>query len=158
MNILRLEHHLAKRLGLNESQPHADPLMIPIYYSSNKTIVGASTLSLALDVSDAQVWRIRENIASHRSFLHGVFVPLAEPFSAAALTCTKGTSDTTPGTTITLSTTFVSASSIPPISTDDCEVVRLDGQEGTCVDSQAIVDVNADPFANVDDVDLNVLQ
>nr|GFA39109.1 nonaspanin [Tanacetum cinerariifolium] len=29
MNILRLEEHLAERLGLNKSQPHADQLMVP---------------------------------------------------------------------------------------------------------------------------------
>nr|GEY27973.1 hypothetical protein [Tanacetum cinerariifolium] len=114
MNILRLEEHLAERLGLNESQPHADQLMVPIHHSPNKTVV--------------------------------------------ALIGTEGTFDTAPGTTIALSTTFVSASSIPPISTDDYEVVRLDGQEGACAESQAIADGNADLFANVDDVDLNALQ
>nr|GEZ73999.1 reverse transcriptase domain-containing protein [Tanacetum cinerariifolium] len=141
MNILRLEEHLAKRLGLNESQPHADQLMVPIYHSSNKTVVGASALSLALDVSDARVQRIRENIESHRSFLHGVFVPLAEPFSTAALTSIEGTSDTAPDNTTALSKTYVSASSIPPISTDDYEVVRLDGQEGaaSCIAASSVL-------------------
>nr|GFA50361.1 hypothetical protein [Tanacetum cinerariifolium] len=147
MNILRLEEHLGERLRLNESQPHADQLMVPINHSPDKTVVGASTISLALDVFDARVRRIRENITSHRSFLHGVFIP----------TGTEGTSDTAPGTTIALSTTFVFARSIPPISTDDYEVVRLDGQEGAGAKSQAIAAGNVDPFANVDDVDLNVL-
>nr|GEY12464.1 hypothetical protein [Tanacetum cinerariifolium] len=123
-----------------------------------RNVVGASTLSLALDVSDAWVLRIRDNIESHRSFLHGVFVPLAEPFSTAALTGTKGTSDTALGTTTSLSTTFISASFIHPIFTDDYEVVRLDGQEGAGAESQAITDGNDDPFANVDGVDMNVLQ
>nr|GEY52933.1 reverse transcriptase domain-containing protein [Tanacetum cinerariifolium] len=103
------------------------------------------------------VRRIRENITSRRPFLHGVFVPLAEPFTTAALTGTKGTYDTAADTITALSTTFVSASSIPPISTDDYEVMRLDGQEGAGTESQAIADGNGDPFANVDDVDLNVL-
>nr|GEX25721.1 protein DETOXIFICATION 43-like [Tanacetum cinerariifolium] len=106
MKIIHLEEHLAERLGLNESQPHADQLMVPIHHSSDKTIVGAFVLSLALDVSNAWVRRIRENIASHRSFLHGVFIPLVKPFSAVALTGMKGTSDTTPVTTTALSTTF----------------------------------------------------
>nr|GEY40584.1 hypothetical protein [Tanacetum cinerariifolium] len=157
MNILRLEEHLAERLGLNESQPHVDKLMVPIHHSPDKTVVGASVLSFALGVSDARVQRIWENIESHRPFLHGVFFPLAEPFSAVALTGTEGTSNTAPGTTTALSTTLVSASSIPPISTDDYEVVCLDGQEGAGAESQAITDGNADPFANVDDVDLNFL-
>ncbi|GKC08106.1 hypothetical protein Tco_0999716, partial [Tanacetum coccineum] len=51
-------------------------------------------------------------------------------------------------TTTALSVTFSSASSIPPISTDDYEVVRVDGQEGTCA--------GADPFPNVDDAELNI--
>nr|GEY45674.1 hypothetical protein [Tanacetum cinerariifolium] len=122
MNILRLEEHLAERLGVNESQPYADQLMVPIHHSLDKTIVSASALSLALDISDAQA-----------------------------------TSDTAAGTITAMSTTFVSASSIPPISTDDYEVMRLDGQEGAGAKSQAITDGNVDPFANVDDVDLNVL-
>nr|GEY31331.1 hypothetical protein [Tanacetum cinerariifolium] len=67
MIIMRLEEHLAERLGLNESQPHADQLMVPIHHSPDKTIIGAFALSLALDVSDARVWRIRENIMSHRT-------------------------------------------------------------------------------------------
>nr|GEY49835.1 hypothetical protein [Tanacetum cinerariifolium] len=156
ISILRLEEHLAERLGLNESQPHAEQLMVPIYHSPEQTVVGAYALSLALDVSDARVRRIRENIERHQSFLHSVFIPFAEPFFAAALTFTEGTSATAPGTTTALSTTFVSASSIPPISTDDYDAVRLDGQEGAGVESQAIADGNADPFANIDDVDLNV--
>nr|GEV85191.1 reverse transcriptase domain-containing protein [Tanacetum cinerariifolium] len=48
MNILRLEEHLAARLGLNESQPHAD-------HSPDKIVVGAFALSLTLDVSDARM-------------------------------------------------------------------------------------------------------
>nr|GEZ13973.1 transposase (putative), gypsy type [Tanacetum cinerariifolium] len=121
MNILRLEEHLAKRLGLNESQPHADQLMPPV----------------------VPTWCLRS---------------LAEPFSTAALTGTKGTFDTAPGTTTSLSTTFVSASFILPISMDNYDVVRLDDQEGAGAESQAITNGNADPFDNVDDVDLNVLQ
>nr|GEZ10906.1 hypothetical protein [Tanacetum cinerariifolium] len=131
MNIVCLEEHLVERLGLNESQPHVDQLMVLIHHSPSKIFVGASALSLALDVSDARVRRIRENIASHQLFLHGVFVPLAEPISAVALIGTEGTSDSAPGTTTALSITFISASSIPPISTDDYEVVHLDGQKGT---------------------------
>ncbi|GKC54219.1 hypothetical protein Tco_1076964 [Tanacetum coccineum] len=41
MNILRLEETLAERLGLNESQPHVDQLMIPI-------IIHQAKLSLVL--------------------------------------------------------------------------------------------------------------
>ncbi|GKB78117.1 hypothetical protein Tco_0945012 [Tanacetum coccineum] len=58
------------------------------------------------------------------------------------------TSGADPDTTTTLSTTYASASSIPPILTDDYVVVHADSQEG------AVADVN--PLPNVDDVELNI--
>nr|GEX31984.1 reverse transcriptase domain-containing protein [Tanacetum cinerariifolium] len=122
MKIIHLEERLAKRLGLNESQPHADQLMVPIHHSSDKTVFGAFALLLALDISDAWV---------RRALL--ILRPLLpQPYRQ-----------------------LFSASSSPPISTDDYEVVRLDGQEGAGAESQGIADGNADPFANIDDVDLN---
>ncbi|GJX76519.1 hypothetical protein Tco_0323330 [Tanacetum coccineum] len=151
MNLLRLEDTLAERLGLAESQPHVDQLMVPIHHSPDQHVVGASALSLSLDVSSSRVRKIKENIANHRSALHDVFLPLSEPLSVTALTGTEGTSDVMPAnahTTTALSVTFASASSIPPISTDDYEVVRADGQEGA--------GVGADPFPNVDDAKLNI--
>ncbi|GKD24464.1 hypothetical protein Tco_1230678 [Tanacetum coccineum] len=57
---------------------------------------------------------------------------LACPLSAKNLTGTASTSGSVPTavvTTTTLSTTFASASSVPPITTDDYEVVSVDGQE-----------------------------
>ncbi|GJZ85083.1 hypothetical protein Tco_0650422 [Tanacetum coccineum] len=118
MNILRLEDVLTEKLGLSELQPHVDQ-MVAIHHSPDKTIIGATALSLALD-----------------------------PLSAVALEGTEGTFVTAPDTTTALSTTFVSASSIPPISTDDYEVVHADGQEGAGAD--------ADPFPNVDDAESNI--
>ncbi|GKD36257.1 hypothetical protein Tco_1251766 [Tanacetum coccineum] len=61
-------------------------------------------------------------------------------------------------TTTALSTTFASASSIPPISTDDYEIVGVGGQEGAGTDGQAVADGNVAPFPNVDDVELNIPQ
>ncbi|GKB95313.1 hypothetical protein Tco_0981450 [Tanacetum coccineum] len=145
MDILRLEETLAERLGLNESQPHVDQLMVPIHHSPDQTVVGATSLLFSLDVSRNRVQRIRDNIANHRSALCDVFVPLAEPLSSVAL---EGTSGTAPDTTTALSVTFAFVSSIPPISTDDYEVVHVDGQEG--------VGADANPFPNVDDAELNI--
>nr|GEW59382.1 protein WVD2-like 7 [Tanacetum cinerariifolium] len=71
-------------------QPHLNRLMVPIHHSSDQRVVGASALSLSLDVSHSRVRKIRENVASHVSALRGVFVPLSEPLSAAALEGTKG--------------------------------------------------------------------
>nr|GEV97141.1 hypothetical protein [Tanacetum cinerariifolium] len=128
MNLLRLDDVLAERLGLTESQPYVNQLMVPIHHSPNQRVVGASALSLSLEVSHSQVKKMRENIAKHVSALRGVFVPLSEPLSAAALEGIEGTSGSTPDATTTLSTTFVSASTIPLISTDDYEVAHADGQ------------------------------
>ncbi|GJV12825.1 hypothetical protein Tco_1354366 [Tanacetum coccineum] len=151
MNILRLEETLAERLSLTEAQPHVDQLMVPIHHSPDKVVVGATALSLALDVSNIWVWKIKENITNQRLALRDVFVPLSEPFSAEILTGAEGTSDAVPATadtTTALSTTFASASTIAPISVDDYEVV------GT--DDQADADGNAKPFPNVDDAELNI--
>nr|GEV69718.1 transposase (putative), gypsy type [Tanacetum cinerariifolium] len=126
-------------------------LMVPIHHSSDKVVAGATTLSLSLDVSNIRAWKIRENIASQRSALHDVFVPLSEPFFAEVLTGAEGTSDTVLATAVTttaLSTTLASASTVPPMFVDDYEVAGMDDQTG--------VDGNADLFPNVDDVELNI--
>ncbi|GKC64315.1 hypothetical protein Tco_1096913 [Tanacetum coccineum] len=96
--------------------------MVPIHHSPDKVVVGTTTLSLALDVSNIRVQKIKENIANQRSALREVFVPLSEPFFAEVLTDTEGTSDAmlvTADATTALSTTFASASTIAPISVDD---------------------------------------
>ncbi|GJZ11958.1 hypothetical protein Tco_0546717 [Tanacetum coccineum] len=156
MNLLRLEDSLTERLTLAESQPHVDQLMVPIHHSPDQTVVGATSLSLSLDVSQNRVRRIKENIANDRSAFRDVFVSLAEPLSIAALEGTAGTSGTAPGTTTALSVTFASASTIPPISTDDYEVVHTNGQEGTDVDGQTGTGADANPFPSIDDAELNV--
>ncbi|GKB55247.1 hypothetical protein Tco_0906000 [Tanacetum coccineum] len=116
-------------------------------------VIGASALSLALDVSSSRVRKIKENIANHRSALRDVFVSLAEPLSVTALTGMEGTSNVIPATsdtTAALSITFASASTIAPISVYDYEVVSTD--------NQADADGNAEPFPNVDDAKLNIPQ
>nr|GEY31264.1 hypothetical protein [Tanacetum cinerariifolium] len=99
MNILRLEETLAERLGLTELQSHVDQLMVPIYHSPEKTVVGATSLSFSLDVSNVRVRKIRENI-----------------------TGAGGTSDAVPATnvaTMALSITLAYASIVSPIYVDD---------------------------------------
>nr|GEV95475.1 hypothetical protein [Tanacetum cinerariifolium] len=150
MNILHLEGPLAKKLGLNELQPNVDQLMVLIHRSPDKVVLGATALSLALDVSSFWVRRIRENIANHRSALRDVFFPIVDPLSAAILIGMKGTFNTAPATTNTntaMSTTFASACSIDPISVDDYEVVGAG--------DQAVADENVASFPNVYDAKLN---
>ncbi|GJR45714.1 gypsy type transposase [Tanacetum coccineum] len=129
MNLLRLEDHLADRLGLTASQPRIDQLMVPIHHSPDHRVIRASALSLSLD-----------------------------PLSVMDLIGTEGTSAivVVPArTTTALSITFASASVVRPISTDDYEVVQVDGQRGGGTEDQ-IGGNNVDPFPSVDDVDLNL--
>nr|GEV20573.1 hypothetical protein [Tanacetum cinerariifolium] len=129
MNILRLEETLAERLGLNESQPYVDQLMVPIHQLPDQVVIGSSALSLALDVSSSRVQKIKENITNHRSALRDVFVPLAEPLFDDALIGKKGTSNVisaTADTTMALPTTLASVSIVSPIAVDDYEVATND--------------------------------
>nr|GFA49515.1 hypothetical protein [Tanacetum cinerariifolium] len=156
MNILRLEEIVAERLGLNESQPYVDQLMVPIHHSPDQTVVGATALSLSLDVSHARVQKIKENIANYGSALRDVFIPLTEHFFTVDLEGTGGTSNTTPATadtTMALSLVVASTSTVRPISIDDYEVAGTDDQATT---DGNVADEEANPFPNVDDAELNV--
>ncbi|GJT34822.1 gypsy type transposase [Tanacetum coccineum] len=156
-------HHLksdrlADRLGLTVSQPRAYQLMVPIHHSPDHRVIGASALSLSLDVSNFRVRKIKENLANRVSALRDVFIPLSEPLSVTDLTGTEGTSAVVAipaGTTTALSVTFASTSVVRPISTDDYEIVHVDGQRGGSAEDQIGGD-NVDPFPNVDNVDLNL--
>nr|GEZ97755.1 hypothetical protein [Tanacetum cinerariifolium] len=46
INLLRSNDVLAERLGLTESQPYVNQLMVPIHHSPDQRVVGASALSL----------------------------------------------------------------------------------------------------------------
>ncbi|GJU14131.1 hypothetical protein Tco_1136527 [Tanacetum coccineum] len=156
MNLLRLEDTLAERLGLTESQPHVNQLMVPIHHSPDQRVIGASALSLSLDVSSSRVRKIKENIANHESALRDVFVPLSEPLSVVALEGTEGTFGAAPGTadtTTALSIVVASTSIVRPISIDDYEVTGADDQ--ATADGN-VADEDANPFPNVDDAELNI--
>ncbi|GKF85261.1 hypothetical protein Tco_0250159, partial [Tanacetum coccineum] len=47
MDLLKLEDNLATRLGLTESQPHVNRLMVLIHHSPDHRVIGASALSLS---------------------------------------------------------------------------------------------------------------
>nr|GEW27108.1 hypothetical protein [Tanacetum cinerariifolium] len=77
-----------------------------------------------------RVEQIKENIVAERSDLLDVWTPLSEPLSVQNLIGEASTSANVPATTTTtLSTTFAYASSIPPNTVDDYEIVHTDGQE-----------------------------
>ncbi|GJV82479.1 hypothetical protein Tco_1522377 [Tanacetum coccineum] len=129
--------------------------------SEDQVVLGEASLSFALSVLHSRVERIREKIVAQRSALVGVWTPLSEPLSVTSLMGEASTSGVVPAASVTttaLSTTFASASSIPPIYTDDYEIVGVDGQEGAGTDGQVVADGNVAPFPNVDDVELNIPQ
>nr|GEZ98388.1 hypothetical protein [Tanacetum cinerariifolium] len=130
MNILRLEETVAERLGLNDSRSHVDQLMVPIHHLLTKLL----------------------------SALRDVFIPLAEPFSTMALEGTRGTSDTAPATadtTTTLSMVVDSTSTVRPISIDDYEVAGTNDQATA---NGNVTEEDANPFPNVDDAELTILE
>ncbi|GJV57822.1 hypothetical protein Tco_1458827 [Tanacetum coccineum] len=120
--------------------------LMNILHLEEPTIVGATSLSFSLDVSRNRVQKIRDNIANHRSALRDVFVSIVEPLSSVALEGMKGTSGAVHETTITLSVTFASVRSTPPISMDDYEIAHAEDQRNAGAD--------ADHFPNVDDAEL----
>nr|GEX60831.1 hypothetical protein [Tanacetum cinerariifolium] len=66
------------------------------------------------------------------------------------------TSGAAPDTTTALFVSSVFASTIPPISTDDYEVVHTDGQEGSGVGGETVADESVVHFPNVSDAELDV--
>nr|GEU34433.1 transposase (putative), gypsy type [Tanacetum cinerariifolium] len=70
---------------------------------------------------------IEANIAAERSALLDVWTPLYEPLSIQNMIGEASTFASV--TTTTLSTTFASASSIPPITVDDYEIMHTDSQQ-----------------------------
>ncbi|GKC45383.1 hypothetical protein Tco_1063105 [Tanacetum coccineum] len=151
MNLLRLDDTLDEKLGLTESQPYVNQLMVPIHHSPDQRVIGASALSLSLDVSSSRVRKIKENISNHVSALRGVFVPLSDPLSAVALEGMEGTFGGAPGTvdtTTALSTVVASNSIVRPISIDDYEVTGADDQANA---DGNVAGKDANPFPNVDD-------
>ncbi|GJW71866.1 putative ribonuclease H-like domain-containing protein, partial [Tanacetum coccineum] len=126
MDLLYLESPLANALGMSDLQPNVEQLTLPIYQPEDQVVLGETSLSFALSVAHSRFEKIRENVAVQRSALIDVWVPLVDLLSAKNLVGTSSTSGHVPATIVTttaLSTTFSSASSFPPISTDDYEIV-----------------------------------
>nr|GFA21041.1 hypothetical protein [Tanacetum cinerariifolium] len=83
---------------------------------------------------------LQSNIANNVSALRGMSMPLSEPLSPAALEGMEGTFGSTPDVVATLSTTLVSASTIPPISTNDYEVAHAKSRGSARVDDETATD------------------
>nr|GEY44407.1 ribonuclease H-like domain-containing protein [Tanacetum cinerariifolium] len=109
MNLLRLKGPHVDASGIGALHPDIEKLKVPIRRSEDQ---------------------IKENIVAERSALLNVWTPLSESLSVQNLIGDASTSASVPATTtMTLSTTFASASSIPPNIVDDYEIVHADGQE-----------------------------
>ncbi|GKA91896.1 hypothetical protein Tco_0813821 [Tanacetum coccineum] len=107
-------------------------LPLPIHLPEDQVVLGETSLSFALSITHSRVERIRDNVAAQRSALIDVWVPLVDPLSAKSLIGKASTSDSVSASVVTttaLSTTFASASSVPPITIEDYEIVGTDGLE-----------------------------
>ncbi|GJR09259.1 hypothetical protein Tco_0791911 [Tanacetum coccineum] len=94
----------------------------------NSALQRASSASVA----HSRVKRIRENVAAQRSSLltfgyYWLTIYLPQSLIGAASTSSSVAAAVV--STTALSTTFASASSVSPITTDDYEIVNVDGQE-----------------------------
>ncbi|GKB29996.1 hypothetical protein Tco_0869397, partial [Tanacetum coccineum] len=117
---------------LSSHKDASDADIMDLLRLENQVVLGETSLSLALSVAHSRVEKIRENVAAQGSALIGVWVPLVDPLSAKNLigaASTFGNVLAAVVTTTALSTTFAFASSVPPITIDDYEVVSVDGQE-----------------------------
>nr|GEX92147.1 hypothetical protein [Tanacetum cinerariifolium] len=86
MNILCLEELLAERLGLTEMQPSVDQLMVPIHYSPDRVVVGATALSLSLDVSRLHEMAMAAFESQYiETHVNGIFKVPKDPFNRSEM-------------------------------------------------------------------------
>ncbi|GJS71815.1 hypothetical protein Tco_0704656 [Tanacetum coccineum] len=108
MDLLRLEDPLADAPRMSDLQPDVEQLTLPIHRPEDQVVLGETSLSFALSV------------------------PLVDPLSTKNLIGAASTSGSVSAAivaTTALSTTFASTRSVPPITTDDYDIVNVDGQE-----------------------------
>ncbi|GKD00726.1 hypothetical protein Tco_1171000 [Tanacetum coccineum] len=119
-----------------------------VKYLHSLEYLSAHGAAISKAIEKGMQYGLAFRITHGQEALRDVFIPLVEPLSSATLEGTEDTSGTAPKITTALSVTFATVSSIPPISTDDYNVVHADGQEGGGAD--------ANPFPNFDDAELNI--
>nr|GEV24544.1 nonaspanin [Tanacetum cinerariifolium] len=142
MDLLHLEGQLANALGMSDLQLHVDQLMLLVHRSEDQVVLVETSLSFALNVTHSYDERIRENVEARRSTPIGVWTPLVDPLSIENLIGDVETSNRMPviaATTTALSITFASASTVPPITIEDYEIIGTDGPEDAEGSSQAAV-------------------
>ncbi|GJV72590.1 hypothetical protein Tco_1492585 [Tanacetum coccineum] len=130
---------LADAPGMSDLQPDVEQLTLPIHRPKDQVILSETYLLVALDVTHLRVERIRENVTAQRSALIGVWTPLVDLLSVENLVGTASTSNSmlaTVPTTTNLSITFSSASTIPPITIKDYEIIGMDSPKDAQGSSQ----------------------
>ncbi|GKA34189.1 hypothetical protein Tco_0720618 [Tanacetum coccineum] len=116
INALRVVGPVVETLEASQLQPSPEQLMLPIHRLEDQVVIRETSLSFSLDVAHARVQSIRGDVASRWLSLSNVMVPLIEPLSSENLVGEASTSGVPEVVTTTaLSTTFIQASSVPPI-------------------------------------------
>ncbi|GKB26158.1 hypothetical protein Tco_0865559 [Tanacetum coccineum] len=129
MSLLHLDDLAAEILEADQLQPSPEQLMLPIHRSKDQVVIGETSLSFYLDVVHARVRRIRGDATSQRLSISDAMVPLIEPLSAKNLVGEASTSGVPTAVAATTAlTTFVQASSVPPIPVSDYEVADTEAQ------------------------------
>ncbi|GKB28148.1 hypothetical protein Tco_0867549 [Tanacetum coccineum] len=113
----------AETLEAIQLQPSPKQLMLPIYLLEDQVVIGETSLSFSLDVANARVQRLKRNDASEQLSIYDALVPLIEPRSVENLVGEASTFRVSAtATTTALSTTFIQASTVPPVLVTDHEV------------------------------------
>ncbi|GJY40145.1 hypothetical protein Tco_0427415 [Tanacetum coccineum] len=141
--------HISPLRGYNYHPLHV--ISYPLGYTVWVSLAGdGSSLGLGLNLGARVRTCVRSCFRVPSVVLSGAL------YLFTALTGTESTSavvDVPAETTTALSVTFSSASVVRPISTDDYEVVQVDGHGGGGTEDQ-IGGNNVDPFPSVDDVEM----
>nr|GEV45237.1 hypothetical protein [Tanacetum cinerariifolium] len=121
--------------------PHSSKYLFSLGAAIGKAIEKEMQDGLAVEITHGAEGKISQVLGPHF-----VMFPISEPVSAKMLTV-LGVLNTLPSPiTTTLSTTLAFDSTLAPINVDDYGVVGTNDQAS----------VDADPFPNVDDTDLNI--
>ncbi|GJV99657.1 hypothetical protein Tco_1554909 [Tanacetum coccineum] len=103
--------------------PSPEQLMLPIHRLEDQVVIGETSLSFSLNVANARVQRLKRNVVSQQLSISDALVPLIDSLSAKNLVGEASTSGVpATATTTVLSTTFIQASTVPPVPATDHEV------------------------------------
>ncbi|GKB95932.1 hypothetical protein Tco_0982069 [Tanacetum coccineum] len=127
MNSLRLEGPSTETPEVSRLQPEYEQLLLPIHRKEDNVVVGETSLSDSLNVVHDRVQKLKECAISHRTSVSDAMGSLVDPLSSENLIGEASTSEVpaiaAATTTLSIPVTGSSASSIPPISVADYDVL-----------------------------------